>query len=90
MPNLVFFHGPFEAGTFDSSAYPQEPGTYPYTPIEGVGHEEMQAARRLGAEPRCHFDIAGQRTTFTVHNCPRYGRIEVTEFERTAAPATRD
>ena len=84
---LVFFHGPFEAGTFAGDAYPQEPGTYDYTPIEGVGHEEMQAARRMGAGPRCHFDVSGLRTTFTVHNCPRYGRIELTDLDRGPAPA---
>ncbi len=82
MPSLVFFHGPFEAGTFTGEAYPQGPGIYAYEPIEGVGHEEMQSARRLGIETVCHFDRDGLRTTFTVRNCPRYGKIELTDFER--------
>jgi hypothetical protein len=85
---LVFFHGPYEAGVFTGETYPQEPGIYAYEPIEGVGHEEMQAARRLCADPRCHYDADGIRTSFTVHSSPRYGRIELTDFERSPVPAS--
>ena len=84
---LVFYHGPYEAGLFHGEAYPQELATYAYTPIEGVGYEEMQSARRLGVETVCHFDTDGIRTTFTVRNCPRYGRIELTDFARGPVPA---
>ena len=84
--SLVFFHGPFEAGIFEGETYPNEPCIYAYTPIEGVGHEEMQSARRLGAGPRCHFDDDSIRTSFTVHSSPRYGRVELTDFERNPVP----
>ena len=84
MPSLTFFYGPFEAGVFDGGTYPQDPGVYTYIPIDGDGHEELQQARRGGAEPRCHFDLDGRRITFTVRSCPRSGRIELAEF--TSAP----
>ena len=77
---LVFFHGPYEAGEFAGEAYPREAGVYSYLPIEGIGHEELNLARQAGAEPRCHFDTDGLRTTFTVRGCPRYGRIELADF----------
>lgn len=77
---LVFFHGPYEAGEFAGSDFPREPGVYVYTPIEGPGHEELNLARQAGAEPRCHFEDQGMRTTFTVRGSPRYGRLELAEF----------
>lgn len=86
MPDLVFFHGPFEVGVFSGKAYPHEPGAYAYTPIEGDGHEEVQLARRMGGEPRCHFDENEIRTTFAIRSCPRYGRVELTDFETGPIP----
>ncbi len=86
MPNLVFFHGPFEVGVFSGETYPREPGTYAYSPIEGDGHEEVQLARRVGGEPRCHFDADGQRITFSIRSSPRYGLIELTDFETGPIP----
>lgn len=80
MPTLVFFHGPFEVGVFAGEAYPREPGTYAYTPIEGDGHEEIQLARQAGTEPRCHFDAHGIRTSFAIRSSPRYGRLELVDF----------
>ncbi len=83
---LVFFHGPFEVGVFAGEAYPREPGVYEYTPIDGDGHEEIQLARRMGGEPRCHFDTDGLRTSFVVRASPRYGRLELTDFETGPIP----
>ncbi len=81
MPALNFFYGSFEVGVFSGESYPQEPGIYGYIPTEGDGHEELQLARRGGAEPRCHFDTNGQRVTFTVRASPRYGRLELSDFD---------
>ncbi len=81
MPALVFFHGPFEAGQFADGVVPHEPGRYAYTPIEGDGHDEMQSMRRMGVPPRCHFDHEGRRTSFTVRDCPRYGQLDLIDFE---------
>ncbi|HLP07516.1 MAG TPA: hypothetical protein VK178_05075 [Opitutaceae bacterium] len=84
--SLVFFHGPFEAGEFTGPGYPRESGLYAYTPIEGAGHEELNLARQSGAEPRCHFDEGAVRTTFAVRSSPRYGRLELTDFETGPVP----
>lgn len=84
---LVFYHGPFEVGVFTGDSYPQSPGTYAYTPIEGDGHEEVQLARQAGTEPRCHFDVGGTRTSFVVRSSPRYGRLELAEFETGPVPS---
>jgi len=85
--SLVFFYGPFEVGVFAGKAYPREPGIYVYAPIEGDGHEEIQLARQAGTEPRCYYDADGIRTTFTIRSSPRYGRIELTDFEHGPLPA---
>ncbi len=86
MPALRFFYGPFEVGVFSGDSYPHEPGIFGYTPVEGDGHEELQLARRGGAEPRCHFDADGQRITFTVRSSPRYGRLELSDFASAPVP----
>jgi|GEM_PF-5726873 len=83
---LVFFHGPYEAGEFTGEAYPREPGVYAYTPIEGIGHEELNLARQAAAEPRCHFDEGGVRTSFIIRSSPRYGRLELADFETGPIP----
>jgi len=83
---LVFFHGPFEVGVFAGEAYPREPGIYAYEPLDGDGHEEIQLARRMGGEPRCHFDEGSVRTSFVVRSSPRYGHLELAEFETGPVP----
>jgi hypothetical protein len=87
MSATLFFHGPIEAGTFDGATPPREPGRHRYTPIEGPGHDEMQTMRRTGLQPRCHYDEDGMRVSFTVRDCPRYGLLDLIDFESAPIPA---
>lgn len=87
MSPLTFFHGPFEAGHFAGPDFPRRPGVFAYTPVEGDGHDELRQAWQVGAEPRCHFDEAAERTSFTVKGSPRYGRLELADFATGPTPA---
>jgi len=83
----VFFFGAFEAGTFDVEPPPHQPGRCRYTPVDGPGHEEMQAMRRTGLHPRCYYDTGVGRVSFTVRDCPRYGLLDLIDFESGPVPA---
>ncbi len=84
---MTFYHGPFEVGIFTADSPPREPGVHEYVPIEGDGHDEVQRARRSGAEPRCHFDADGIRTSFAIRSSPRFGRFELVDFETGPTPS---
>ena len=86
MSATSFFFGAFEAGTFEADPPPREPGRVRYTPSDGPGHEEMQVMRRVGLQPRCHYEDGAERVSFTVRDCPRYGLLDLSDFTRGPIP----
>jgi len=76
-------------GLFKDADYPRTPGRYRYEPFRGPGHYEMQTRRRSGESPRCYYDSAGVRVSFTVRDCSEYGVLELSDFEsaKQAEPA---
>ena len=60
---------------------PRSPGRYRYEPYRGLGHYEMQMLRRSGGSPRCCYDAGDERVSFTIHDCPEYGVLELIDFE---------
>jgi hypothetical protein len=81
----VTYDGEFD---FESSAvgvfrdpFPIEPGEYVYDPYRGPGHYDMQMALRSGAEVICKYMLNGQRVSFRVLSCPRYGVLNLSGFQ---------
>jgi hypothetical protein len=83
MSELEFFYDGMAVGTFEELEYPRKNGTFRYMPYRGAGHYEMQTARRNAVLPRCYYDDDQERVFFTVVDCPEYGILELTNFERT-------
>jgi len=68
-------------GLFRDQAFPIEPGEYAYEPHRGPGHSEMQRALSSGAEVICKYMLNDQRVSFRVLSCPRYGVLNLSEFQ---------
>jgi hypothetical protein len=68
-------------GLFRDQAFPIEPGEYAYEPYRGPGHYEMQTALGSGTEVICMYMLNGQRVSFQVLSCPRYGILNLSGFQ---------
>ena len=77
-PNEFMFDG-MPVGCFEQM--PRSPGCYRYEPYRGPGHYEMQTLRRSGGSPRCFYDADDGRVSFTVRDCPKYGVLELYDFD---------
>jgi hypothetical protein len=68
-------------GLFRDQAFPVEAGEYAYEPYRGLGHYEMQTALRNDAQVICKYMLNDQRVSFRVLSCPRYGVLNLSEFQ---------
>src|SRR5690606_15876347 len=79
-----FYFDGMAVGLFLESDGPRIPGRYRYEPYRGPGHFDMQTICRAGGLPRCYYDIAAERVSFAVIDCPDYGVLQLGTFESTA------
>lgn len=81
MPLEFMFKGML-VGYFQEAEYPRQDGRYHYMPYRGIGHYEMERERRSKGSAECHYDLGAERVSFTVLDCPAYGLLELSGFER--------
>ena len=80
MANTFMFEG-MPVGSFEESDYPRTPGQYRYMPFRGPGHYKMQTLLGEGGRPRCHYNDGKSIIYFVVNDCPKYGVLDLCEFQ---------
>jgi hypothetical protein len=76
---FIFDDGP--AGEFESLFWPRRGGTYRYMPLRGKPHYRMRLCLQEKGSARCYYVRAGKRTFFTVVGFPKYGCLQLVNFE---------
>jgi hypothetical protein len=78
---VEFYFESNSVGLFRDQAFPVEPGEYAYEPYRGPSHYKMQTALSSGDEVICEYRLNGQRVSFRVVSCPRYGALTLSRFQ---------
>jgi hypothetical protein len=79
-PEHDFYFDGTPVGAFEEPNMPLYPGRYRYGPYRGPGHYLVGVALKAGDHPRCYYDRAGIRISFSVSSIPEYGNIELCDF----------
>lgn len=80
--DLEFFFNGFPVGFFEEKVFPTKPGLYRYMPHRGPGQYELVLAQQAGTKPQCSYETVELLVRFLVVDCPQYGVLEHSEFER--------
>ena len=77
---IIFFEGG-AAGEFSTWRWPRRDGVYRYRPFRSVSHLRMHERLQEIGSARCHYERDGRQVWFTVIGFPKYGHLQLTDFE---------
>ena len=87
---LEFTFNGMPVGIFEETEYPRQSGLYHYLPFRCPGHYHMQMELSKQGSARCHYKVGPKQVFFTVVDCPRYGILELADFEIQVKAASPD
>jgi hypothetical protein len=88
MANKTIIFDGGAVGEFRTWRWPQCDGVYRYMPFRSVSHLRMHERLEETGSARCHYERDGQQVWFSVVGFPKYGHLQLAEFEIERAHAT--
>ena len=81
MAHKTIIFGGGAAGEFRTWRWPKRDGIYRYMPFRSVNHLRMHERVRESGSARCFYERDGQQIFFSVIGSPKYGHLQLTDFE---------
>jgi len=85
---MEFFFNNLAVGYFTAEKYPTTAGRFEYMPYRGPGHYQMQEEIEAQGCCQCYYQHNGKIIQFVVLNYPKYGVLDLAEFNIVAHNAT--
>ena len=78
-----FMFNGYAVGCFQTSALPQNDGSYRFMPYLGLGFYKMQNQLKASGNARCYYDEQDKRTFFTVRLDTDENKLQLSGFSST-------
>lgn len=79
---LKFMFNGYAVGCFQTSAFPQDDGSYYVMPYPGLGYYKMQNQLKASGDARCYYDEGDNRTFFTVRLATEEKQLKLSDFSK--------
>jgi hypothetical protein len=83
---LDFYYDGGPVGYFETAAFPQDSGVYPYMPYRSASHYAMHQHLCDAGFADCTYPTPQCIVRFRVLSSPGYGRLELSDFEPPRRP----